>query len=137
MRATVHALLVGSAPLTALIPTERWFQAGNVIDVPRKPFAVLRWITPVPGDARGTYAHQLRVEAYDERPGSYKRIDELLGDPYSGGGVYDVLSGIMGLTGSDGYIAQADYLGWSGDDVHVEFKANFKYSSWQIIGRNL
>lgn len=136
MRATVRNLLIGNAALTAFIPTERWFQVGNVLDVPRKPFAILRWITPVAADARGSFAHQLRVELYDER-GSYKDLDAALGGPYLAGGVHGVLSAVLGHTGADGYIAQADFLGNSGDDVNVDYKANFKYSSWQIIGRYL
>ena len=134
MRATIHSLLVADVALTAVIPSERWYQAGAVIDVPPKPFAVLRWLSPVPGDAKGTRAHQLQVQVYDER-GSYKRIDDLLGGPYRSGGVYPILAGILGVTGDDGYVAQADYLGDSGDDVDVDFKANTKFSSWQVIGR--
>lgn len=135
MRATLHGLLVADASLTAVIPTERWFQAGSVIDVPPLPFAILRWISPVAGDARGTWSHQFQVAIFDKR-GSYNRIDQLLGGPYRSGGVYAVLDGIAGATGSDGYIAQADYLGDSGDDVNIDYKANTKFSSWQIAGRS-
>jgi hypothetical protein len=134
VRATVRGLLVADGSLTAVIPTERWFQAGAVLDVPVKPFAILRWISPVAGDARGSFAHQLQVQIHDDR-GSYKRIDELLGGPYRTGGVYSILAGIAGLAGVDGYVAQADYLGDSGDDVDVDFKSNTKFSSWQIAGR--
>lgn len=135
MRATIHQLLVAEASLTAVIPTERWFQVGNVVDVPKKPFAILRWITPVPGNASGTFAQQLRIELYDDRQ-SYKRIDELLGGPYRTGGIYAVLSSKFGVTGPDGWLGQADFLGNGGDDVNLDFKANFKYSSWQIMGRS-
>lgn len=134
MRATIFQLLTGSAPLTALIPTERWFHAGSVVDVPVKPFAILRWIAPVTGAAKQSYAHQLRVEIYDNR-GSYQTIDKILGGPHRSGGVFPLLNGIQDLVGPDGRISQADYLGDSGDDVDVDYKANFKFSSWQIIGR--
>lgn len=137
MRSTVRNLLIGNGALTTLIPTERWFQLGNVVDVPVKPFAILRWITPVAGDARGTFSKQLRIEVYDKRPGSYQTIDQILGDEHTGDGIYGVLSEAFGITGADGYLAQADFLGNSGDDVNIDFKANFKYSSWQIIGRSL
>ena len=134
MRETIRSLIVADALLTAVIPTERWYQAGAVLDVPSKPFAILRWIAPVTGDARGTFAHQLQVAIYDQR-GSYKRIDALLGGRYRTGGVYPLLAGIAGLTGADGYVAQADYLGDSGDQEDIDYKANMKYSSWQIIGK--
>lgn len=134
MRATIHQLLSQDVGLTAFIPTERWFEQGAVIDVPVKPFAILRWISPVAGNARQSYAHQLQVQVYDNR-GSYKRIDKILGGPYRSGGVWALLAGIANLDGPDGRVTQADYLGAAGDDVDVDFKANTKYSSWQIIGR--
>lgn len=134
MKATIHQLITGSAPLTALIPTERWYTAGSVVDVPIKPFAILRWITPVAGAAKQTYAHQLRVEVYDNR-GSYQEIGRILGGPHRSGGVFPLLAGISDLVGPDGRVTMADYLGESGDDVNVDYKANMRYSSWQIIGR--
>lgn len=137
MRATVRNLLVANGTLTGLVPTERWFQAGNVVDVPPKPFVILRWLAPVSGDAQGTFAKQLRLEVYDNRPGSYKRIDDVLGNQHLGTGVYGVLSTVMDHAGADGYVAQADYIGQSGDEVDVDLKANMKFSSWQIIGRSL
>jgi hypothetical protein len=136
MRATIHQLLVGVPQLTAVIPPERWFQQGSVEDVPKLPFAVLKWLSPVRSDS-GADLHQLQVVIYDKH-GSYKRIDDLLGAPYKAGtSIYTVLSGVMGLTGTDGYVAQADYLGHSGDDVDVDYKAGMKFSSWQIAGRSL
>lgn len=134
MRALVRNLLIADGALTAFIPPERWFQVGSVPDVPVKPFAILRWIAPVPGNAAGSLAHQLQVALYDHR-GSYTRLDAAIGGPYRTGGVYSILKPAMGITGVDGYLAQADYLGDGGDDVDVEFKANMKISSWQIIGR--
>lgn len=136
MRGTIHQLLVGTGALTAVIPTERWFQQGSVPDVPRLPFAILKWLSPVRSNS-GSDMHQLQVVIYDNH-GSYKRIDDLLGDRYKTGvTVYSVLAGIAGLSGTDGYVAQADYLGHSGDDVDVDYKANKKFSSWQIAGRSL
>jgi hypothetical protein len=136
MRATVHQLLVGTAALTAVIPTERWFQFGAVEDNPKLPFAILKWLSPVRSNS-GSDMHQLQVVIYDKH-GSYKRIDDLLGDKYKTGiTVYSVLAGVAGLSGVDGYVAQADYLGHSGDDVDVDYKASKKFSSWQIAGRSL
>jgi hypothetical protein len=134
MRATVLGLLLADGALTAVIPSERWFQAGNVLDSPEKPFAVLRWLAPVAGNASGSFAHQLRVDIHDRR-GGYKRIDQLLGGPFRSGGVYAILSGILGVSGPDGYVAQADYLGDSGDQEDLDYRSNYKFSSWQILGR--
>jgi hypothetical protein len=134
VRATVRNLLIGNGPLTALVPTTRWFQVGNVLDVPVKPFVILRWIAPVAGNAAGSLAHQLRIDVHDER-GSYKRIDQILGGPYRSGGVYEILANVAGHAGPDGYIAQADYLGDSGDQEDIDYRSNYKFSSWQIAGR--
>lgn len=136
MRATVRDLFVNNGALTALVPSERWFQAGDVKDVPRKPFVILRWLSPVRSDS-GSDLHQLQVAAYDER-GSYQRIDRLLGGPFQATpSVYSVLAGVMGTGGLDGYVAEATYLGHSGDQEDIDYKANMKFLSWQIIGRIL
>lgn len=136
MRATVRDLLIGVPQLTALIPPERWFQAGAVEDSPRLPFAILRWISPV-RSASGRDMKQLQVAVYDRR-GTYSTIDRILGDPdRPGPTVYTVLAGAAGVLGSDGYLAQADYLGNSGDQEDIDYKANLMFSSWQIAGRNL
>lgn len=133
MRRTIRDLLIGTPTLVGLIPAERWFAAGGIVDVTPKPFAVLRWIAPVPGAT--SWAHQLRVDVHDER-GDYERIDQILGAPYKAGvSVYSVLSNALGLTGADGYVAQADYLNHSGDQEDPDYKSNYRFSSWQIIGR--
>lgn len=136
MRATIHQLLTGTPSLAALIPPLRWFQAGAVPDVPVKPFAVLRWISPVASEARGSFLHQLRVEVHDNR-GSYARIDAVLGDPDRGGGVWGVLAPLADFTGVDGRITQVDYLGDAGDQEDPVYKTNFKAQLWQVIGRRL
>ncbi len=136
MRKTLRGLLVADGSLTAVIPSERWFQAGAVVDTPPKPFAILRWLSPVAGDAKGTHSHPFQVAIYDER-GDYTRIDQLLGGPHKTGGVYPILAGILDVPGIDGRITQADYLGDSGDQEDIDYRANLKFSSWQIIGRNL
>lgn len=133
MRKIVYNALTGSAGLTAIVPAERWYAAGAVIDKPVLPFVVLRWLAPVPSSAIGKFLNQLRVDVHDER-GSYSTIDALLGNPYSGGGIYDVLSGILDLAGPDGRITQCDYLNHSGDQESEEYGTNYKFSSWQVIG---
>lgn len=136
MRATVRDLIIAEAQITALLPADRWFQAGAVLDIPVFPFAILRWLSPVRSDS-GRDMKQLQVAVYDRR-GSYETIDQILGDPDRvGPTVYTILAGSAGVSGSDGYIAQADYLGNSGDQEDTDYKANMMFSSWQIAGRNL
>jgi hypothetical protein len=136
MRQTIQQSLVGDPTLTALVPSERWFQAGAVADRPEFPFVVVRWISPVRSDARSQFLHQLRIDVHDGR-GDYSRIDRILGGPHKSGGVYANLQGIVGLVGVDGYVTCCDYLGDSGDQEDPDYVSNFMYSSWQVIGRSL
>jgi hypothetical protein len=136
VRKTIRDLIIADAAITTVIPTERWFTPGGVVDHPVMPFAVLRWLAPVAGAGPGQWAHQLRVDVHDKR-GSYARIEQVLGGPYRAGGVYPILSNIMAVNGSDGYVAQADFLGESGDQEDEVYGSNYKFLSWQIIGRSL
>lgn len=135
MRATIHTLLTSIPALTSVVPADRWYNAGAVIDRPDRMFVVLRWIAPVPSNARGRFLNQLRVDVHDRR-GSYSRIDALLGNPFTGGGVYNALSTVLNLDGSDGRITQCDFLNHSGDQENEVYETNFKFSSWQVIGVN-
>lgn len=136
MRATVRNLLIGSSALTALIPAERWYAPGAVVGTPIKPFAVLRWLAPVASDARGRFLRQLRVDVHDKR-GSYALIEQVLGNPDVGGGVYGVLAPLLQYTGVDGRITETMYLGHSGDQEDDTYVTNYKFSSWQLIGVDL
>jgi hypothetical protein len=135
MRRTVRDLIVANGTLTAVIPTERWYSPGGVLDHPVFPFAILRWIAPVSGAAKGSFSHQLRIDVHDRR-GSYDRIEAVLGGPYRSGGVYPIIAGIAGVTGVDGYIGQTDFLGDSGDQEDEVYGSNYKFLSWQIMGRS-
>jgi len=136
MRATIRNLLIATPALSAVIPAERWYQAGAVVDTPVKPFAVLRWLAPTASVARGRFLRQLRVDIHDKR-GSYVQIDKLLGNPDTGGGVYGVLAPLVQHTGVDGRISETTYLGHSGDQEDETYLTNFKFSSWQVIGADL
>ena len=130
MRATMHQLLTGTGALTALIPSERWFQAGAVTDVPPRPFVVERWIAPVPGAAKQTFLQQLRLDVHDDR-GRYDLIDRF------NAAVRPVLSGVLNLTGSDGRISCCDFLGLGGDQEDDTYGTNYSFTSWQVIGVRL
>jgi hypothetical protein len=136
MRATVYQYLTAQTALTALVPVARWYQAGAVVDTPKKPFVVLRWLAPVQANTPTRFLKQLRVDVHDQR-GSYKNIDAFLGSPDRGDGVYGALSGLAQLVGVDGRITQAEYLGHSGDQEDPVYMTNFKFSSWRMIGVDL
>lgn len=136
MRATVRNLLVNTPALTALVPAERWWTPGAVVDKPTTPFVVLRWLAPVAGAARGRFLRQLRVDVHDKR-GSYTRIEQILGSPTKGGGIYDVFAPISQHVGVDGRITEMNYVGSSGDQEDDVYVTNFMFSSWQVIGVDL
>lgn len=136
MRNTVHQLLTAQAGLVAVVPSDRWYQAGAVVDVPPRPFVVLRWLAPVGGNASGRFMRQLRLEIHDER-GSYARCQAFLGGPDKNNGVYAVLSPLLNYVGVDGRITQADYLGHSGDQEDQTYNTNMQFSSWRMIGVEL
>jgi hypothetical protein len=136
MRATVRNLLIGTPALTTLVPAERWYAPGAVVDNPPKPFVVLRWIAPVRSAAAGRFLRQLRVDVHDTR-GSYKRIEQILGNPDTGLGIYGVFAPVVQLTGTDGRVTEMNYLGHSGDQEDDTYLTNYKFSSWQVIGVDL
>lgn len=127
MRATMHNILIGASTLTAIVPSSRWLQAGNVVDKPAFPFVVVRWIAPVPGAGKNTFRKQLRVDIHDAR-GSYVRIDNFLR------ALTPVLSAVTNVVGADGRISQCDFLGTGGDQEDDVYMSNFSFSSWQVIG---
>lgn len=130
MRATLYGLLTGQAALTAIVPKERWYRAGNVVDTPVMPFVVMRWLAPVAGDARSTFAKQLRLEVHDKR-GSYARCEQLLRLSRP------LLAAVNDLVGSDGRITCLDYLGHSGDQEDSTYNTNMMFDSYQVIGVDL
>ena len=136
MRATVRNLILATPALTAVIPSERWYAAGAVVDTPQRPFAVLRWLAPVASGARGRSLHQLRVDVHDDR-GSYRRIRQVLGSPDKYDGVYGVFSQVFDHVGVDGRITEMDYVGSSGDQEDDTYQTNYMFSSWQVIGVDL
>lgn len=136
MRATVRNLILANSTLMSLVPAERWYAPGAVVDSPVKPFAVLRWLAPVQGAARGSFLKQLRVDVHDTR-GSYQRIQQILGSPDKNTGVYGVFSPVLNHVGTDGRITEMNYLGNSGDQEDDTYLTNFMFSSWQVIGVDL
>lgn len=126
MRATMHGLLTTEATLTAIVPAGQWYQAGNVIDQPAKPFVVERWISPVILGP-GLLAYQLRLDVHDER-GSYARIGAFLVAAKA------FLESVQQVTGPDGWITQCDFSSEGGDQESDEYGTDYSWTGWQVIG---
>jgi hypothetical protein len=136
MRKTVRDLIVATPALTAIIPAARWIAAGAVVDNPTTgPWAVLRWIAPVSSDS-GRWLKQLRVDVHDKR-GSYTRINQVLGSPDRGDGIYGLFAPLVNHIGVDGRITEMTYLGHGGDQEDDTYLTNYSFSSWQVIGVDL
>jgi hypothetical protein len=138
MRKTIWQYLTAQAELTTMIPVDRWYQAGAVVDRPNyKPFVVVRWISPVPSAVMtGKFFKQLRVDVHDQR-GSYQKIDAFLGSEHTNTGLYKALSPLVQYVGVDGRITEATFLGHSGDQEDETYNTNMKFSSWRLIGVDL
>ena len=128
MRKTMYQFLVAQAPLLAVVPVSRWYQAGSVVDVPVKPFVVLRWLAPVPLAAG--FGRQLRLDVHDTR-GSYANIHAF------NRAATAALKSVVDLVGVDGRITQCDFLGSGGDQEDDTYKTNYSFTSWQVIGVDL
>jgi hypothetical protein len=127
MRAAMYELLTGYPALTDIVPVERWFQAGAVVDVPPMPFVIMRWLAPTP--LTGRLGHQLQVQVHDER-GDYSRIDEILRL------VDTICRAVVQFQGTDGRIVQIDVLPHSGDQESPVYGSNYRFSALQVIGVN-
>lgn len=129
LQATTYALLTEEPALVDLVPTERWFRRGGVVDVPQTPYVVLAWLGPLTTGRRNS-AQLLDVYVHDE-VGSYTRIEEIL----------EAIKGVLldavhyrGWAGNAFPLVQADYLGKSGDGVDQGNGTSYQFSSWKILG---
>lgn len=128
MRATMHQYLTSLPVLTDIVPPVRWYQAGNVVDTPVRPFVVVRWISPVA--LATSFGHQLRLDVHDNR-GSYANIDSFRRAALT------AMQDVEDLVGPDGRITQCDYLGHGGDQEDPDYGTNYSFTSWQVIGVEL
>jgi hypothetical protein len=124
----MHQYLTSQSALTSIVPALRWYQAGNVVDVPQKPFVVVRWLAPVP--LAVSFGRQLRLDVHDNR-GSYAHIDAF------NKAVQPILNSVIDLQGSDGRVTECSYLGNGGDQEDETYGTNYSFTSWQVIGVDL
>lgn len=127
MRKLIHAALIASSPLTAVIPASRWIQGGAVDSPPLRPFAIYR-ITDVPPTVVGSAQPHLQVWIHDDR-GSYVRIDEILEL------VRTALYGAVPMENATHRIVDVEWTGDSPDLVDEGYNTNTRNASFTLTGR--
>ena len=120
-----YELIRTNQPIVDVIE-ERVFGSGSVDKVPeRKPFIIIRQDAPLPdlndGDAPLIASTTLTVWVHDE-PGSYARIDRILG--YVRGILVGQVPGAVACT----------WLGDSGDLSDDTFKTITRNGSFRLVG---
>lgn len=80
MRKTIMQI-IGTVPeVVAEIPLDNWHQASSIKENPAKPFGVYRLSGTGSGVVRNHASKEVRLELWiHDEPGSYLRIDRLLG----------------------------------------------------------
>lgn len=122
IRATIWQLLTTDPAITALVPAERWFQRGSVVDTPITPYGVLADLGTDTDPTR-----QLYVAVHDER-GSYVAIEGVLRL------VRTRLEAAEQYGGSDGRLVSAKHLTTSEDVVDDATNTNVKSSIYRYLG---
>lgn len=129
MYKTMYELLTGHAPLTALVPVGRFYEAGSTEDRPYRPYVVIGWL-PMLRKASGRFVRPCEVRVHDER-GSYaliRDINEI---------VTALLGGVQQFQGSDGWLTQCSFTGDSGELVDQDTSTNLQFTSWEVVGRTI
>lgn len=132
MRVLFRNLIVFHAPLTDLIPEERWKPAGSVVadNLPERMFSVIRWGTFAPGMAeikRGAVSVWIH-----DNPGTYGDIDAVLNL------LYGRLNGVEQEMDEEGNeIVKLEWVNTSGDLYDPGYRTITKNVNFNIIGKGL
>lgn len=132
MRKTIMQLIAATPDVVAEIPISNWHQASDVDEVPPpKPFGMYRISGTGPGVTRRGPGRQVRLELWiHDNPGSYARIDRLLGKLEV---TFDAAVHASAAEGDS--ISQADFDSRSPDLDDSGFKSICKASIYTLIGK--
>jgi hypothetical protein len=127
MYKTMYELLTGHAPLTDIVPVERFYEAGSTTDRPYSPYVVLGWL-PDLQKASGRYVKLFELRVHDER-GSYARSRQILAV------ARDLMESVLQYEGSDGWLTECSYAGDGGELVDPDTNTNLMTASFEVVGR--
>jgi hypothetical protein len=127
MRALVLQAITSEPALTALIPADRWIQAGSLDEMPARPFAVIRLID---GTQTIVYSEQPRFEiwVHDDR-GSYIKIDQILRL------VRETLIAAVPMEDANYRIVDVDWTGNGPDLIDEGYNTNVRTARFTLTGR--
>lgn len=127
MREIIYESLTSDQQLLDLIPKERWLENSAGLDIPVSPFAVQTW-GPHDSPMRALPARTFGLYVHDNR-GGYNTLDSVLSR------ATDVILSVIDVQQGDSHVAEATFLGASGDLDDPEYKTNMRYVEFRIAGR--
>lgn len=122
IRQTFWQLITTDPDVAAVIPPERWFARGSVVDTPTTPYGVLADLGTDTGATR-----QFGVYVHDE-PGSYVAIDDVLKL------VRRRVESVAQYLGPDGRLVGATHLTTSEDGTDQSNGTGVKNSIYRYLG---
>lgn len=126
IRKTVYGLLTADPTLTALVPSDRWYERGAVPDSPQVPYGVLAWQgTDGP---RWGHVRLLDVFVHDAR-GDYGIIEDALNRARVLLEAAAQYSSVLGVR-----MTQADWQTRSADLFDDATGTGMMFDSWKIVG---
>lgn len=131
MRKTIMQI-IGTAPeVIAEIPLSNWHQSSSIKETPAKPFGVYRLSGTGPSTTRRSPVKEVRLELWiHDEPGSYLRIDRLLGKLES------TFNAVMHASAAEGEsISQTAFDSRSPDLDDQGFGTICKSSVFTLIGK--
>lgn len=133
MRGLIDSIVLSDGELTALVPADRWREAGANADTPARPFAEYRWGLSQPGvTSRSQVRSQiLDVYVHDEE-GSY---DAVINPAISR--LRTVLDAATGSVGFGASLAGAVWQEDSPDIYDDGHRTAVRYSRYRIIGTGI
>lgn len=127
MRSLIRARILATPALIAIIPADRWFGSGSIVDTPTRPFAEIRFGGVFPGMANIT-RRRLEVWIHDEE-GSYERIDQVIGL------LKTAISGMTNVQSGPSEVICANWISDSTDLYDDGYRTNAKSTGFDVIGR--
>lgn len=132
MRTLFRDMIINDSPLSALIPAERWCEAGSVTEenVPERMFAVIRYGVDSPG--MGDIQRGIVTIWIHDNPGTYEDINKVLK------ALYGRLNRVEGQQdGSGNEITSCVWESNSGDLYDPGFRTVTRNATFNLVGKGV
>jgi len=128
MRELMYGLIARDPDLNLLIPEERWYSSGGMIDTPVRPFAVMRFGVRSRG-VGDTRRVPFTVWVHQEK-GSFDIVDAVIRR------IKVILEQSAGIVQGSTVLVCADWSGDSEDLQDPEHRTNVRTTGWTLIGKD-